>query len=125
MKGQLAEIGYEQSKHDAGIKAITATDLPAIIVAVAELYQDLYDQSPYYINCGNCEEFAHDVQDVFGRGEPFWQDEMSDCTELEAVYWSHKFLQVDGRFYDSQSPEGVDNWRELPLFATQPVPTDT
>jgi hypothetical protein len=125
MIGQLAEIGYDQDKHDAGIGAITATTLPAIIEAVTEVYRDLYDQSPAEINCGNCEEFAHDVKDAYGCGEPLWHDEMPDCSDSESVWWAHKFLEVDGRFYDSECPEGVDNWRELPCFANNPISTDT
>jgi len=45
-----------------------------------------------------------------------WHDEQPDCNEDEAFDWSHKFICYKGRYYDSQSPEGVDNWRELSCF---------
>lgn len=57
-------------------------------------------QNPYAINCGNCEEFAGDIEkklDVPGA-------EWIDCHCV--------FLHV-GRYYDAENPEGVDSIEKL------------
>lgn len=123
MKGHLSEVGYDQHTHDEMLKGIAAKDLPGIIVALVEVYERLYDQSAYEINCGNCEEFAADVIALYGQGELVWHDNMPDCTPEESDWWAHCFVMVDGRFYDSQTPDGVDHWRELPCFANNPPDT--
>lgn len=121
MIGSLFDIGYDQVTHDQLIERIVETDLSIIIKSVAQVYQTLYDQSTYTINCGNCESFAHDVISLFGKGEVFWHDEMLDCSEKEVAYWSHCFVWFDNRAYDSQCPEGVDQWRELSCFVNNPL----
>ncbi len=128
MKGHLSDIGYEQKQHDDLIQAVKDRRLPIsdTIEAVAEVYETLYNQDPYEINCGNCEEFAADVIDALGMVEgdtitALWHDEMPDCTAQENVWWSHKFIRFQGRYYDSECPEGVDEWRELPCFQNNPV----
>ena len=130
MKGTLADIGYDANKHDALIEKVKGrnlTDIAEVIRAVAGVYQTLYDQDAYEINCGCCEDFAADVIAVLtGDGretdELFaaWHDNMLDCTEGEADWWSHKFVVYKGRYYDSQAPEGVDEWRQLPAFQNNP-----
>jgi hypothetical protein len=116
MKGHLSGLGYEQKAHDQMIAEITVTDIPEIVVAICAVYKRLYDQNPYEINCGNCEEFAADLIAVCGKGNMFWHDEMEDCTTEEEKWWAHCFVEVDGRFYDAECPNGVDNWRQIPCF---------
>lgn len=72
----------------------------------------------WHINCGQCEDFARDVVEAMGLNSDsmFWHDDMSDCTEDEAYTFAHCFIKYAGRFYDSECPEGVDSWRELPYF---------
>jgi len=123
MKGHLSDIGYDAERHNARIDALRHfTDITKIIEAVVEIYQDCYNQTPYEINCGNCEEFASDVVDILKNGScAVWHDNMTDCTELESFWWSHKFIIHGERFYDSECSEGVDAWRELPVFTRNPV----
>ncbi len=98
------------------------TEIEDLIDATVAVYERLYGQDAYHINCGNCEDFAHDVLDLLGgetddlRG--VWHDNMKDCTSREADEWAHCFIMFNGRFYDSQSSEGVDKWRELSAFVS-------
>lgn len=97
------------------------------IHAITRYYQTEYDLTPYDTNCGSCEEFAQDVIEHLGLEEgdeiaACWHDEMPDCTAEEAWYWSHKFILYQGKYYDSECPEGVTEWRELPCFRNHPVP---
>ena len=129
MKGHLSEVGYDSDQHDQKINALKNKGLSITesIEAVVIIYQALYQQDAYEINCGNCEEFAHDVISVFTGGNGWinetddlcatWHDEQPDCSEDEKYCWSHKFICYKDKYYDSQSPEGVENWRELSCFS--------
>jgi hypothetical protein len=61
------------------------------------------------INEGDCWEFAEDLQRRVGG-------EVQDNETLtgEETDWYHAFLFLDGRYYDSEVPEGVEDWRQLP-----------
>jgi len=109
-------------KRHRALEAIRQRNLPIseVIRAVCNVYQMIYGQTPYDINCGNCEEFAHDVIGILNGGKPceeteelsaWWNDELDPQDEP-----CHKFIRYRGRYYDSQSPEGVDDWRDLPCF---------
>lgn len=128
---QLAELAYDKARHDDALRSIidkkpTATQA---VFDLVKLYGVLYDANAYQINCGMCEDFAHDL--VFALGEdPYshscpieirWHDEMEDCTKAEADQWSHCFVAYKGRYYDSQVPWGVKTWRELPCFRDNPI----
>lgn len=100
-----------------------------MITKAIQYFLKAYDESPYQINCGLCEEFATDV--LKRLGHPYkdetdercmlWHDNMPDCTEEEAAHWSHCFIKWDGKFYDSECPEGVTEWRKLPIFVNNPL----
>jgi hypothetical protein len=127
MKGQLSEIGYDAKKHDAEIAKVCdrgLTEISDLIEAVVQVYQTLYGQDDYEINCGNCEDFAHDVIDLMG-GEVI--DREGDGSNALVAVWndemdpehdgSHCFIRYRNRFYDSQIPEGTDDWRNLPALS--------
>jgi hypothetical protein len=84
------------------------------------VYADNYGLDAWHINCGECKEFALDVVEALGGDTDqlgaYWHDDMPDCTEVEAYTFAHCFIRYAGRFYDSECPEGVDSWRELPYF---------
>ena len=121
MIGLLSEIGHVAEDHDAGIKQIKATTIETIIDAVCDRYFRLYSQTAQEINCGNCESFAHDVVGILGSGEVFWHEELLDCSKREAAYWSHCFILYNGKAYDSETPKGVNRWRDLPCFRNNPL----
>ena len=88
---------------------------------IAEIIDDLVSTwgiSPYDINNGECSEFTHSVIEQMG----------GDSNELYELYTSnfdpdwitelplHVWILYKGRHYDAEAPEGVDNWRELPIF---------
>ena len=91
-------------------------DIATIIRTVVDEYFAKDGCTPYYINCGRCDYFAADIIRRLGAGEALYHDDMLDCTENEAMHWSHCFIAYEGRFYDSECPEGVDKWRDLPVF---------
>jgi hypothetical protein len=125
----LAEAGYEKETHDTGVAKIKAMkpNIEQAIRELVKLYHSLYEVDAYNINCGMCEDFSADVIAILADGKEseelcaVWHDNMTDCTQAEENHWAHNFVIYEGRFYDSQSPEGVDDWRNIPAFANNPV----
>jgi hypothetical protein len=67
-----------------------------------------YGLTPDEICGGNCDEFANDLADIIG-GTLMATSEESDLP-------AHFFVEKDGLYYDSQTPQGVANIRDLPIF---------
>jgi hypothetical protein len=106
----LAEAGYDAEKHDAKIAAVRRRNLPnigKIIEAVADAYASLYDCE---INNGLCEDFAADVCSLVPGAEAWWDDELG---KRPPETGSHKIIVFQGRYYDSECPEGTDDWKTL------------
>lgn len=80
---------------------------------------------PMRINGGDCEAFAGLIEDQ-GFGEAMWGDELYDyqwsgCARswddwvgFFAPY--HCFIRFEGRYYDSECPEGVFWPDDLPFY---------
>ena len=67
------------------------------------------------INNGSCGEFATTVIGVMGWNLPkHLRTDLDYCGN--GVWPGHYFIEVDGLFYDSESPDGVANWKELAIF---------
>ncbi len=63
------------------------------------------------INCGDCEDWAVGARKLLG-GQEVWLEELID---LEPEDLCHCVLLLDGRYYDSQHPDGVTNIEALDL----------
>ena len=67
----------------------------------------------YSINNGNCENFAMDVQHYVPDGEIVGTDNMDGW---DSSYPGHIWL-FDGKLhFDSESLEGVPEWKQLSIF---------
>ena len=77
-----------------------------------------WGEHPYNINCGNCEDFALEVQKVIPEVEVYWGDELMDMgfftEDHEPSY--HAFMYYKGKYYDSEELFGVANPAHLPCF---------
>ena len=117
----LSEAGYDQTNHDDGVKSIRRESLTITdaIVALVDLYEKLYRTDAYNINCGMCEDFAYDVLDLIGKGDDSfaaWGDELTGPDDDPDQYAYHCIVVYKGRYYDSQHPEGVDDFRTISAF---------
>lgn len=86
------------------------------MVDVAQVIHRLvaeFELSPDVINNGFCADFACAVQERI-RSARIVSDE-----DLGRDEYTHTFVQLGGRFYDAESPSGVDDWRNLPIFGRQ------
>lgn len=72
---------------------------------------------PMVINSGLCFAFARQLRDhlrEYGiRGEVHNSDILAPADETLP---GHAFFTFDGRHYDAEAPEGVEDWRALPIF---------
>lgn len=88
----------------------TRTDITEVI---HELVKE-YGQTPYEINNGDCQHFAYELHnrvkgaEVFEVGG-FWMQEEVDEP-------SHFFIRFNNRYYDAETPQGVKDWKNLPIF---------
>lgn len=114
--------------------------LGALIRAHRKDFLINYDVESYYkVNCGLCEEFAHEVYERFEQQHlvevvytEHFLDEMDDVDwdrlnlpvpdgltrkDMEKVHLGgHCFLEMAGRWYDAECPEGADHVLDLPIF---------
>ncbi len=94
---------------DRLIQTITATVIEEVIRAVVDIYIELYNlDGPDGINYGLCEDFAEDVCRLVSGAEAWWTNELDDTD-----FGMPKIIKYNGRYYDSECPNGVDNWRLL------------
>lgn len=109
-----------------------------ITEAIIELRKEYMNKgcSPQEINDGECDEFAYALQNL-GLGtmvkevdllDHSWSDEMVKAwlgVSFDIKHFNrkkdesfiHAFLQGnDGRYYDSETPEGVENPEDLLIY---------
>lgn len=107
-----------------GLKERNLT-ITEVIHELIKVYSQTWCVNAYSINCGLCEDFAWSVCEVIDGAEAYWGNEL--CTEEETeyefeLYGCHCFVEYEGRYYDSESPDGEDNFRDLRCFAEQRIP---
>lgn len=76
---------------------------------ITETYFPEYQDNPELINQGQCFQWAYLAHQTFAG------------TELWDLHY-HAFIKYKGRFYDSETPNGVKDWRELPIVREYGVP---
>jgi hypothetical protein len=71
---------------------------------------------PIEINRGGCA----DIADIVWRMTKHVADvEITSDEDEDGGEYTHTFLKYDGRFFDAECPDGVDDWRDLPIYARQ------
>jgi len=95
-----------------------------ITKAILELITK-YGLTPFDINDGNCDSFANDITDM-GFGQAIWGDDLDmDLWSLDVQHiddWlgcfgaGHCFIWYNGKFYDSECPQGCDYPDYLPIY---------
>jgi hypothetical protein len=72
-------------------------------------------KSPAQINDGDCDSFAVDVARRLPGAVALWDHE-ADVDGETSHYRRHAFVAYQGRFYDADHPDGVDDWRQMKEF---------
>ena len=83
------------------------------ISEIIKLLVEAYGEAPFDIDNGLCDYFASDLIQAL---ESIGKAAEIDCTPDDADLPGHCWAEVDGRFYDAETPFGVPDWRELTIF---------
>jgi len=70
-------------------------------------------ESAYDINNGLCEEFAVQLEEKIPGSEI---NATPTCYEFDKGWPGHYWLEYKGRCYDAECPNGVRDWKKLPIF---------
>ena len=72
--------------------------------------------SKFSINCGNCDYFAQELLEIFPDGDTMWGEDVPEKFPEGVDPEGHCFFELNGRFYDSESPKGVESPDELQFY---------
>lgn len=67
------------------------------------------------LNCGGCEDFAVAVEKQVPDVELIWGEEAGYGEALSGGLADHMYICWQGRYYDAQELDGVDDPLQLPL----------
>lgn len=81
--------------------------LTTIIRKLIKEYEKKKQMTPCQINGGWCADFALEAKRRL--------DDV-DAKIRADTDSRHTWLEFEGKHYDSEAPDGVEDWRELPLF---------
>lgn len=93
-------------------------DMAAMVEELVREFEKIGD-TRRSINYGSCGEFAYQLQTI--AGGTVYRVGFHGETEYGVHLPAHVFLKWRGKFYDSESPNGVHNWRRLKTFALNGV----
>jgi len=78
---------------------------------------------PYVINNGCCEYFAIAILNIINNGQEtddIYIDatpaDVEDCIDKYENWPIHYWFVCNGLCYDSECPEGVADWKDLPIY---------
>jgi hypothetical protein len=78
-----------------------------LLTAFEEASLSFPDRTPEEINSGKCFDWAAIVFDLV---------EGSKIAGHNVAGNGHTYVEIDGRCYDAECYEGVDDWLDLPFF---------
>ena len=88
-------------------------DIGQAIRWLAEQYKRASGLSPRQINQGQCDNFASDLQSLVSDSRLFCSEQFED--EWPDVP-GHCWVEFEGKWFDAETPDGVDEWKDLPIF---------
>lgn len=106
---------------------LTAEKLTSHINATVKTWTGVWEDeeqgalTPQQINEGECDVFANTVVDELVASGDFGAVVVDDDWftiegETEDPYWRHAWIYFEGKHYDAEAPEGVEDWMQLPFF---------
>lgn len=90
-----------------------------LILELNSYYLKEYGLTPYEINCGKCEDFAFEITDKIKGSHFNWGDELINEDEDPDQYAYHCIIFYKGKYYDSEHPYGVEDFRNISAFKNQ------
>lgn len=87
-------------------------NISEIIESATKKAFELDGLTPYQINNGLCEEFALGLVSKVAGAEDVCTENFVDFGELPGHMW----VIYEDKHYDAECPEGVTDFKELPIF---------
>lgn len=105
-------------EHQSELDILKFSNLPIerAIEELVRVYAQYYQVDAYHINCGLCEMFGGDIEYLFPEAVGAWGDEFANEDDDYDLYAYHYIVRYRGRFYDSQHPNGVVDFRDISAF---------
>lgn len=77
---------------------------------------------PEKINSGWCGWFAEELRQrlIEAKHHSAHTAETADFARTKSVWHSHAWVTCEGKHYDAEALEGVDDWQDLPFFRRRP-----
>lgn len=91
-------------------------DISAAVDVLNELWEEEEGYCGKHINFGDCEAFAWALCELVPGAEDLWGDELIQEGDDRDFYAYHCFVRYQDRYYDSEHPEGVDDFKHLASF---------
>lgn len=90
---------------------------PGRLTRAIRRFVTVWEVSPEQINDGNCGEFATMViNSLGGQSKDLFISYFALKITPNEDHLGHEWITLNGRHYDAESPEGVDDYRQLPWF---------
>lgn len=97
---------------------------PQTIASTIKAIVKEFGQDPQSINSGDCDRFAEELVSRLSYGAAMETvsadeedyDDPEDFDEDMAEVPNHAFVQIGNRYYDAETPQGVTNWWDLPVY---------
>jgi hypothetical protein len=93
---------------------VMGQDKKANVPAVVKKLVKEFGKTPYQINDGECDDFADKLQEQIGG--VFLQTAPWDGNFVSSQLPGHAWVYWGGRHYDAETPNGVADWKQLPIF---------
>ena len=128
---------YDPTRTYESGDAVDPTFVKAMQQASAEIFADEQTQmfgggrpdrrravDAYDINCGLCEEWAERVRVLYQEATGNDAVDVLDPGNLsgnadDSLEAGHVFVRFKGMFYDAETPQGLIDWKQLPMFIKQ------
>ncbi len=92
-----------------------ATEITEAIFDLVETF----GMHPYYINDGECENFADQISDIIEGAESRWGNIDEHLFSEKHYPQCHCYIVYRGRYYDAEEPFGISNPTLLSFFVRQ------
>lgn len=114
----LEEFTVRWGIHQDRVAQLGERKLPIseAIRELVQLYAESFETTPYTINQGMCDQFAEDVRELIEGAEAHWGDELTNEDDNQEQFGYHCIVHYEGRYYDSEHPDGVSDFRQISAF---------
>lgn len=110
----LGHAKYIKINKEKNFKELMSRCIKCYIKFVAERFFEKNGLTPIKINCGYCEDFANIILTQFPESEEYCTETVADSFSSELA--GHIWVFSNGKHYDVECPEGVEDWKKLPIF---------